>query len=164
LSPTPDLEIGRIPTHTYVATDAAEATEAEDFYGNSGIATSISADLGALMLDRTSRSDDVVASLNDLYPFGHDCEPQLSTREVRFREYQGLLRDWRECGGEGARFTDGLLFAEDGSHFVYVQLRASPYEWEAAVDEILSSIDVDVDALVADLGDEISALPDSTTP
>jgi hypothetical protein len=163
--PDPDLAAARIPTHAYAAAEAAEDTGIE-FYESSGFFANVSTHLDALPVNGTSSSDEVVALLGELYPFGHDCDPQLSTRQVSPRSYDGVLRDWRGCGEVGARFTDGLLFADDGSHFVYVQLRAPEYEWEAAVDEVLSSIDVDVDALAAELGDEVSLAPstEGSTP
>jgi hypothetical protein len=116
------------------------------------------------MLDRTSSSEEVLETLEAVYPWGQQCDPQSSTREVHPGEYEGLLRDMRGCGEVGARLTDGLLFADDGSHFVYVQLRVEPYEWEAAVDELLSSIAVDVDELAAELGDASGPSADGTTP
>ena len=159
-----DTAKDQIPTYVYAAAEDVEATEGAEFYGSSGFSASISTDLDTLKLDRTSSSDDVLATLDDVYPLGTVCDPQYSQRDVRPREYEGVLRDWRGCSDVGGRMTDGLLFAEDGSHFIYVQLRVAPYEWEAAVDTILSTIDVDVDSLVVGLHDASESSAEGTTP
>lgn len=156
--------ISRMPTHSYVAFDKNAANSGDSYYAGNGLAITLSPDTALLGLGASSASEEVLRFLDDLFGFGVECEPQYSTRQVFTAEYTGLLRDWRRCGSGEDRLTDGLIFSKDGSHFAYVQFRVGKYEWDEAVDELLSSLKVDVRALDAALGRSDTPIGARTTP
>jgi hypothetical protein len=141
-----ETDVADIPTHTFTVSEDAENTGIE-FYLDGGVAVSVSAEVERLGLDATSSTDDIAALLAENYKFNLDCNPEFSLRRVSPADFTGLIREWRGCGPENDRFGDGLLFADNGSAFVYVQLRPDVYDWESTVAVVLGSLSVDQAAL-----------------